>query len=157
MRWMKLLFSLAFGVLFITLAFNFSPFEKSDLSPLPVEKEEEAAPLATVITEPKGENQPILSYFTRPLAEKLKVSARAYLVGDLETGEIILSKNEKEELPIASVSKLMTALVATETLPKDTTALVSKGALATEGGNGDLRLGEKIKSGDLLYPLLLQS
>ncbi|HEY4528055.1 MAG TPA: serine hydrolase, partial [Candidatus Paceibacterota bacterium] len=102
-------------------------------------------------------NQPILSYFTRPLAEKLKVSARAYLVGDLETGEIILSKNEKEELPIASVSKLMTALVATETLPKDTTALVSKGALATEGGNGDLRLGEKIKSGDLLYPLLLQS
>src|SRR3989344_5369350 len=157
MRWMKLLFSLAFGVLFITLAFNFSPFEKSDLSPLPVEKEEEAAPLATVITEPKGENQPILSYFTRPLAEKLKVSARAYLVGDLETGEIILSKNEKEELPIASVSKLMTALVAAETLPEDGIALVSQKALATEGGNGDLRLGEKIKTGDLLYPLLLQS
>jgi len=157
MRWIKILLSLVFGVLFVTLAFNFSPFEKSDPSPLSVEKEEEAAPLAAATAEQKGENQPILSYFTRPLAEKLKVSASAYLVGDLETGEIIFSKNEKEELPIASVSKLMTALVATETLPKDAAALVSKGALATEGGNGDLRLGEKIKSGDLLYPLLLQS
>ena len=157
MRWIKILLSLVFGVLFVTLAFNFSPFEKSDPSPLSVEKEEEAAPLAAATAEQKGENQPILSYFTRPLAEKLKVSASAYLVGDLETGEIIFSKNEKEELPIASVSKLMTALVATETLPKDAAALVSKGALATEGGNGDLRLGEKIKSGYLLYPLLLQS
>ena len=155
MKWIKILLSLAFGVFFVTLAFNFSPFDKSDSSPVFEEKTE--AVVTTTPQKDKLEAGPVLSYFTRPLAEKLKVSALAYLVGDLETGEIILSKNEKEELPIASVSKLMTALVAAETLPEDGIALVSQKALATEGGNGDLRLGEKIKTGDLLYPLLLQS
>src|SRR3989338_3806074 len=43
-----------------------------------------------------------------------KVAALAYLVGDLNTGEVILAKNQDKQLPIASVSKLMTALVTSE-------------------------------------------
>jgi poly-gamma-glutamate synthesis protein (capsule biosynthesis protein) len=86
-----------------------------------------------------------------------KVSAKAFLVGDLNTGEVILSKNQEETLPIASISKLMTALVSKETLNPEDVAEVSKKALATYGQNGELRLGEKIKTSDLLYPLLLES
>jgi poly-gamma-glutamate synthesis protein (capsule biosynthesis protein) len=86
-----------------------------------------------------------------------KVSARAFLVGDLNTGEIILSKNENQKFPIASTSKLMTALVTEETSTPNEVALVSKNALSTSGTNGELRLGEKIKTLDLLYPLLLES
>src|SRR3989344_9296207 len=96
-------------------------------------------------------------YYAKNPALKLKVAARSYLVGDLDTGEIILSKNEKEQLPIASVSKLMTALVASESLGRDEVLSVSKKAVATEGGNGNLRAGEKIKAGNLLYPLLPES
>ena len=86
-----------------------------------------------------------------------KVSAKAYLVGDLNTGEVIFSKNQDQKFPLASVSKLMTALIATEIKDIDDTVKISKKTLATAGTNGELRLGEKIKTVDLLYPLLLES
>ncbi len=85
------------------------------------------------------------------------ISAAAYLVGDLNTGEVILAKNQDEKFPLASVSKLMTALVTKEISKEDALAEVSKGALETPGKNGGLRIGEKIKILDLLYPLLLES
>ena len=96
-------------------------------------------------------------YFNKDFELALKVSADAYLVGDLNTGEVILSKNSNKEYPIASISKLMTALVATEIPNANETASVSKTALATYGTNGNFRTGEKIKTGELLYPLLLES
>jgi len=86
-----------------------------------------------------------------------KISAKAFLVGDLNTGEVILSKNQDQKFPIASISKLMTALVTEEIMNPDDTTQITKTALATEGQNGELRLGEKIKISDLLYPLLLES
>ncbi len=85
------------------------------------------------------------------------LSARAYVVGDLNTGEVILAKNQDKRFPIASTSKLMTALVATEITDSEGTAQISKHALATEGKNGGLHVGEKIKTTDLIYPLLLES
>jgi len=88
---------------------------------------------------------------------KPKVSAEAYLVGDLGTGEVILVKNGEVKFPIASVSKLMTALVAKEIVKDTDTVRVSKRAVATYGGNGELKVGEKIKINDLVYPLLLES
>ena len=91
------------------------------------------------------------------LNQKPKVSAEAYLVGDLDTGEIILTKNQDQRFPIASVSKLMTAFVAIELMNPDDIAKVSKKALGTYGENGSLKLGEKIKITDLIYPLLLES
>ena len=51
----------------------------------------------------------------------------------------------------------MTALVTKEISKEDALAEVSKGALETPGKNGGLRIGEKIKILDLLYPLLLES
>ncbi|MFA6301129.1 MAG: CapA family protein [Candidatus Paceibacterota bacterium] len=86
-----------------------------------------------------------------------KISAKAYLVGDLNTGEIILSKNQNQKFPIASTSKLMTALVAKKIVNPNETTQITKTALATPGQNGELRLGEKIRITDLLYPLLLES
>jgi D-alanyl-D-alanine carboxypeptidase len=86
-----------------------------------------------------------------------KISAKAYLVGDLNTGEVILAKNQDQKFPIASVSKLMTALVTKEINTPENTTQISKTALATEGKNGELKLGQKIKISDLLYPLLLES
>jgi poly-gamma-glutamate synthesis protein (capsule biosynthesis protein) len=86
-----------------------------------------------------------------------KISAKAYIVGDLNTGEVILSKNQEQKFPLASISKLMTALVASELTTPDNITQISKKALATYGTNGELKLGEKIKTSDLIYPLLLES
>ncbi|MCX6757666.1 MAG: CapA family protein [Candidatus Nomurabacteria bacterium] len=101
--------------------------------------------------------KPTSFYFMKDVNATPKVSAGAYVVGDLDTGEIILKKNENQKLPIASVSKLMTTLTASM-LPDPTgVAIVSKNALNTYGKNGNLQLGEKIKMSDIFYPLLMES
>lgn len=96
-------------------------------------------------------------YFIKNPEKKLKLEAEAYLIGDLDTGEIILEKNKDSKFPVASVSKLMTATVSLEKQNQDEITTVSKSALATYGKNGGLAVGEKIKIGDLIYPLLLES
>lgn len=96
-------------------------------------------------------------YFNRDLGQKPKISAEAYIVGDLNTGEIILSKNQNKKYPIASTSKLMTALVANELNTDNKIASVSKKALNTYGQNGNFKAGEKIAIKEILYPLLLES
>ena len=89
--------------------------------------------------------------------KKLEVLAEAYMVGDLDTGEIILAKNQYQKFPIASVSKLMTAITSEDIQNQEETTKISRKALATEGENGDLHLNEKVAVGDLIYPLLLES
>ena len=105
----------------------------------------------------RGQEKSKYFYLNKDTDGRLKVSAAAFLVGDLNTGEVLLSKNQEKKFPIASVSKLMTALVASEVSDENDIALVSKEALSTEGSNGNFRVGEKIKTADLLYPLLLES
>lgn len=96
-------------------------------------------------------------YFIKNPTKKPRIMAEAYYVGDLNTGEVILEKAKDKEFPIASVSKLMTALISKEYENQEKTVLISKNTLNTEGKNGDLRLNEKIKIGDLIYPLVLES
>ncbi len=97
------------------------------------------------------------TYLIRRDAKKPSVSAEAYLVGDLDSGEIVLEKNQETRLPIASISKLMTALVSLDSYNQNGIARPSARALATYGKNGSLRVGEKIELRTLLYPLLLES
>lgn len=142
------LFLILFGFFSTSLIFNKIKWNNEDkLNQIP----ETAAVINTELTKPK------YFYINNDAENKPKVSALSYLVGDLGTGEIILTKNEKAKYPIASVSKLMTALIAKEIVKDDDVAKISKKALATLGGNGELKVGEKIKVNDLIYPLLLES
>ncbi len=86
-----------------------------------------------------------------------KVGALAYYVGDATTGQKIIGKNEEQVLPIASVTKLMTTLVSLEEIDQNETAKVSARAINTNGYSGSLSQGEKIKIGDLNFPILLVS
>lgn len=85
------------------------------------------------------------------------LSSKAYLVADIETGEIILEKNSEAIHPLASVSKLMTSVVAREKMDMQSIAIVSRDASRAYGGQGNLGLGEKIRLADLLFPLLMES
>ncbi len=118
----------------------------------------------SIVTAPQNEINKIkddiaekIGYFIKDLSREPKETAEAYLVGDLDTGEIIAEKNKDSIFPIASVSKLMTSVVTLESLNGDDTATVSKSALRAYGKSGNLRAGEKFKVSDLLYPLLLES
>jgi D-alanyl-D-alanine carboxypeptidase/poly-gamma-glutamate capsule biosynthesis protein CapA/YwtB (metallophosphatase superfamily) len=85
------------------------------------------------------------------------MTAKAYLVGDLAGGKILVDKNSGDIFPIASVTKLMTAIVSVENIDQSSYATVTAQALATYGMEGGLSLGEKIRVGDLLYPLFFES
>lgn len=117
----------------------------------------EATEPVTTVTVAEETPLPEKTYYSISSAPEPTTSARAYLVADLETGQIITSNARKVSLPIASITKMMTALVAYTQIPPDTEVTVSKRALETEGWRGNLTAGETLKVHDLLYPLLLES
>lgn len=84
------------------------------------------------------------------------VTAKAYTVFDLTTGEVLLAKDADEALPIASVTKLFTAESVLE-LAQDEKVVVSAADVATEGRAGKLAVGEEYSVHELLFPLLLES
>ncbi len=88
---------------------------------------------------------------------KLTVTAEAYVVVDTTTGEIILEKNAGVAYPIASVSKLITAIVTKEHTDPHHIATVTDDSYNTYGTEGGLYRGERILVTDLLYPLLMES
>lgn len=83
-------------------------------------------------------------------------SASSVLAADFETGQILFSKNDKVPHPIASLTKLMTALVASE-IYHGRVFRITRKALEEYGRYGGLQEGEIFETGELLYPLLLAS
>ncbi len=141
--------AILFGILLAIVATRSIGYEPISQTITPITGEGEITPPTP--------NTPENFYFIKDPTKKPKVNAESYLVGDLDTGEIILEKNKDEIFPIASVSKLMTATISKEIQNQDEITKISKSALATQGQNGDFHLNEKIKVGDLIYPLLLES
>lgn len=86
-----------------------------------------------------------------------KTSTRSYLIGDLETGKIIFEKKPDIVVPIASLTKLTTSIVALQKMDLNAKAGVSLRAKNTLGNSGDLKIGEELTVAELLYPLLLES
>ncbi len=84
------------------------------------------------------------------------LKAKAAYVYDARTKTVLYAKNENTRMPLASLTKVMTALVAQELSPEYSSVTVSKTALATEGDSG-LRPGEKWSLKDLLDFSLVSS
>jgi D-alanyl-D-alanine carboxypeptidase len=91
------------------------------------------------------------------LRSKLSLQAKAFLIKDLDSGEYLLNQNETSKFPIASVSKLVTAMVALDNIKQDELVKISKKVLSTYGTQGDLSSGESLKMIDLVNCLLLVS
>ena len=85
------------------------------------------------------------------------LSAKSFLVADLKTGEIIKESQDVGVYPLASVSKLMTGVIAYEQMDPKQMATVSRSSYNTFGTEGELLLGETIRVSDLMYPLLMES
>ncbi len=85
------------------------------------------------------------------------VEAEAYLVQNASTGEVLASLDEREQLPIASITKLMTALVTLEHADLDEVVTVSRRAAAVGESSIHLDVGERLTVADLLRAALIQS
>lgn len=87
-----------------------------------------------------------------------EITAKTALVFDATRQKILWQKNGIDEArPIASMTKLMTALVITENTKIDDVFIISKEAVETDGEMGNLKVGEKLTAKDLLSALLLES
>lgn len=86
-----------------------------------------------------------------------KTSARSALLYSPENDEILYCKNETIKLPMASTTKIMTALVALEHCSIYDTVTIPQEAAGIEGSSAYLNSGETYTLEELLYALLLQS
>ena len=109
-----------------------------------------------------GEEE-IRASFTSPLISASSVtapfcdSAKAAVLIDAKSGAVLFEKNAHTPLPMASTTKIMTALSVIENASPEALIQVSPNAASVEGSSIYLREGEKIKVIDLLYGLLLES
>ncbi len=84
------------------------------------------------------------------------ISARSYLVADLDTGTVLTEKEAATLAPIASITKLVTALVATEYINLDKKIIVPQEAIVYTAVPR-LKPGQSYKAYDLLFLLLQES
>jgi D-alanyl-D-alanine carboxypeptidase/D-alanyl-D-alanine carboxypeptidase (penicillin-binding protein 5/6) len=85
------------------------------------------------------------------------VSARSAVLMDADSGQVLYGKNADERLPMASTTKIMTALCAVELAKLDKIIKIDARAVGVEGSSIYLQKGEQLTLLQLLYALLLQS
>lgn len=91
--------------------------------------------------------------------DPLDLKSSVALVMDQDTEEVLLAKNDGAVLPIASITKLMTALVVTEAgLPLDEVLTVTQEDIDTEKHTSSrLRVGSQLTRGEMLHLALMSS
>ena len=99
------------------------------------------------------------------LPEDPDILAKAALLVDANTGEVVYAKNEHQELYPASLTKIMTALLTLEAVdagkltmdqPLTATATALSG-LSSDGSSAGIKVGETMPVRDLLYCMLVVS
>lgn len=85
------------------------------------------------------------------------ISAGAYTVIEQSSGRILYSSNGSTEMPMASTTKVMTALLTVENLDLTKTYDIPDSAVGIEGSSIYLKKGEKLTGEELLYGLMLAS
>lgn len=90
-------------------------------------------------------------------APYISTSARGTSLIDVESGRILYSEDGNQQMRIASLTKIMTAIVAIEYGELSDVVTVSKRAAGKEGSSIYLQVGEKMSLTHLLYGLMLRS
>lgn len=91
-------------------------------------------------------------------ASAYNISAKSAVVINGDTGEILYSHNPDERLPMASTTKIMTALLLCERGGDLTTEIVTTSEMVTvEGSSMGLQVGDTVSYRDLLYGMMLAS
>lgn len=87
----------------------------------------------------------------------LTTTASSAILMDMDSGRILYQKDIHQERLVASITKIMTAVITIENGDLDDIVTVGEEVLTMYGSNIYISLGEKITLRDLLYGLLLRS
>lgn len=100
------------------------------------------APMATTTTVQPNEAAAVNAY------ENVRLSARSAIVLDLTSGQTLYSQNADTELPLASLTKLLSTYAAEKTLSSNTPIVVGTSSIEQEGESG-IVAGESFALEDL--------
>jgi len=92
--------------------------------------------------------------------ENCLITAESALIAEISKGgerKILFEKNAEQVMPLASLSKLMAAIVASEFYPEDHLIKVSKRAVEQKEDFGSLKAGEMFKASALIEVMLIES
>lgn len=89
--------------------------------------------------------------------QAISTSATSSILMDMDSGRIIYENNSHEVRSVASISKIMTAILAIESKKLDKTVKVSDVVLEAYGSGIYIKPGEKLTLQDLVYGLMLRS
>lgn len=97
-------------------------------------------------------------YEIKKIADFPELSAKSYLVADLDSGYVFAEKNSKSQLSLASITKLVTAIVVAENVDLKKSIWIQKEMLdAGYGSTKGLETGKSFRVVELFYPLLIES
>ncbi|MBP6881890.1 MAG: D-alanyl-D-alanine carboxypeptidase [Candidatus Pacebacteria bacterium] len=136
------------GVLFIILAGLFSAIF---IGPKQTANVQDTVDIQTVPVKPANEGDVPQNF------SDVSVRAKAAYIWDVKGQRALYAKNEDEVLPLASITKLMTALLAYEIASADTDTRLSNKAIAQEGGGEGLQAGEEFTLKNLSKIALISS
>lgn len=91
------------------------------------------------------------------LLNSIRVNARCAIAMDSKTKQVLFEQNADEIVPMASTTKILTALIAITQGNLDKEVTISKNASSIRGSKVKYAAGEKIKLRELLYGLLYKS
>ncbi|HBQ51299.1 hypothetical protein A3B42_04100 [Candidatus Daviesbacteria bacterium RIFCSPLOWO2_01_FULL_38_10] len=147
-NYMKKLAALLFIFIFLLLVLLSSSLSKGEINLIsPISVQEKVL----------GINQWFPGNINAVQLDAPKVTAEAALFIDTKTGQVFYSKNPNKKLPIASLVKVMTVLIALEHKNMDDQFTVSQYAADMEPDKMLLIAGEKLTLKELLYGIFLIS
>ena len=86
-----------------------------------------------------------------------ETSATSAILMDIDSGRIFFSKDIHNKRSVASISKVMTAIVAIESGKLDDTVTIGEEVIKAYGSGIYIKIGEQLTLRDLLYGLMLRS
>jgi D-alanyl-D-alanine carboxypeptidase (penicillin-binding protein 5/6) len=129
--------------------------------PTPVQAQAQpapAGPAGTATVQPS----PYLQWdyvwgLSHPASGAPRAQARSELLVDLDNQHVLYAHDPRVRMPMASTTKLMTAMVALDNASPDSVVRVPEDAPKVEPDHMGVTAGERVRVGDLLYGLLLDS
>lgn len=92
-----------------------------------------------------------------PSVSAFSTSAHSFFLMDADSGDELLKSNPDQALPMASTTKMMTAIIAIEKCALSDVVTIPKDAVGVEGSSIYLIAEEKLTLEELLFGLMLES
>ena len=99
----------------------------------------------------------LLQSLLKNMQSKGGITAKSYMAVNLADNSVLLEKNKHQLYPTASITKLMTALIATENTDNDLKITLTQEMLKPLGASPSLYLGLNVSAENLLKASLIQS